>query len=508
MSSQDGSTFTGLRAYFWPVYRHEIPKLFPLVIMLACVALSYSLLRPLKDTVVISAAGAEIIPFIKFWGIFPAAVGSTILFSYVLNRFRKDVVFQGLLLFFCIFFGIFSLFVYPNRELFHPHSSADFLQSILPEGCRGLVAMYRFWTLTLFYIVAELWGTLILQVLVWGIANEVTTIAEAPRFYGTMTVASNIAAFLAGQIGAFVASGGYNPSLYFGNTAWEQSLIKQSLVICTLTVITMVTFPYMKRFLKEPDSLEDGEGVPKKRQKMNFIESLVCISRSKYLLGIGVMVVGYNLVINLVEVLWKDRLHQLYPRPEDFNIYNNNLTSVMSLISITGSVIMSRIVIRFGWTKTALLTPIVLLLTSGTFLGCLLGEKALTPFIQEILGTTPLFLAITLGSVQNCFSKAAKYSVFDATKEMAFIPLDPDEKIKGKAAIDGLGSRMAKSVGSMIHQGLLLSLGSFACSTPYVGAIVLAIIGVWIYSVRSLGSDERLRGKEKAVSSQAQAVAT
>ena len=103
------------------------------------------------------------------------------------------------------------------------------------------------------------------------------------------------------------------------------------------------------------------------------------------------------------------------------------------------------------------------------------------------MGTTPLALAVLLGSIQNCFTKAAKYSLFDTTKEMAFIPLTPELKLKGKAAIDGIGSRLGKSGGSLIHQGLLVLFGSLTLSTPYVAAILLGAIALWIVAVRNLG---------------------
>jgi AAA family ATP:ADP antiporter len=96
-------------------------------------------------------------------------------------------------------------------------------------------------------------------------------------------------------------------------------------------------------------------------------------------------------------------------------------------------------------------------------------------------------MTVYCGSIQNCLSKASKYSVFDATKELAFLPLSPESKLKGKAAIDGLGSALGKSGSSLTYQGFIIALGSVALSAPYIAGILLVVLTAWIYCVVSLG---------------------
>lgn len=140
----------------------------------------------------------------------------------------------------------------------------------------------------------------------------------------------------------------------------------------------------------------------------------------------------------------------------------------------------------FGWGVAALVTPSVLLATGGAFFGLILFNDALTPWIVGTLGTTPLMLAVLCGAAQNILSKSAKYSLFDPCKEMAYIPLDPESKTKGKAAVDVIGNPLGKSGGSLIQQALIFGLGSLAASTPYLAAILVGTTLMWIKAARSL----------------------
>lgn len=47
------------------------------------------------------------------------------------------------------------------------------------------------------------------------------------------------------------------------------------------------------------------------------------------------------------------------------------------------------------------------------------------------MGLTPLYAAVLVGAAQNIFSKSSKYSLFDPCKEMAYIPLDQETKVRG-----------------------------------------------------------------------------
>lgn len=491
MSSSLEQEFGAFRAFFWPIHRNELRKLVPMLLMLFFICFNYSILRNMKDSLVVTASGAEVIPFIKVWAMLPTAVLLTFIFTRLSNIYSQERVFYIMISIFLTFFALFAYVLYPLREFLHPTIFAKALGPQLPAGFKGLIAMCCNWSFTIFYVMCELWSTSILTVLFWGFANEITKLQEARRFYGVLGVGASCAAIFAGQIANLLAGEGiFNPSLPFGNDGWEQTMIILISVVICIGCITMCIFRWMSRnVLTEAcfDEFHHAKKEMKAKNKLSVRESFAFLSNSKYLTCIAVVVVAYNLVINMSEVLWKDRLANLYPSPSDYNVFMNNLTSVIGLCATITALFMAKIIERFGWTKTALITPVMMAVTCAGFFSFLFFQDYWGAAFMMLTGTTPLAIAVFFGAAQNCLSKAAKYSVFDATKEMAFIPLSHESKLKGKAAIDGVGSRIGKSAGSLMYQGLLMLFVTVSASTPYVAAILGTVIIFWIIAVRILG---------------------
>jgi ATP:ADP antiporter, AAA family len=487
MSPEIESSFGPLRSCVWPIHKHETRKIVPMILMLFLIVFSYDLLRNMKDAVVVTAAGAEVLPFIKVWALLPGAILLTLLFTKLSNNFSQEKVFYLFISGFLSFFVLFAFVLYPMRQSLHADGLAAALEGWLPVGLKGMVTMMRYWSFTLFYVMSELWGTLVMTVLFWGFANEVTRIAEARRFYGVLCIGANFAAILSGRVAQFLPE--ETPSLDASQQDWGLPLIILVVLITLCGLGTMAVFRWMNRnVLNDPsfDDLHSSKKALKAKGKLSIKESFSYLSNSKYLICIAVMVVGYNLVINMVEVIWKDQVRHLYPSSSDYYAYTSDITSVIGVLSMITAIFMSNIITRLGWTRTALITPIIMLLTSAGFFAFYLGQDSLGPMVIA-LGTTPLAIAVFFGASQNCLSKAMKYSVFDTTKEMAFIPLSHECKLKGKAAIDGVGSRMGKSGGSFIHTGFLMIFGSLTGSAPYVAMIILGVITCWIAATRSLG---------------------
>ena len=183
------------RSFFWPVHGFELKKILPMFLMFFFISFNYTILRDTKDTLIVTASGsgAEAIPFLKLWGVLPCAVIIMLIYAKLSNKLNKEALFYTTLLPFIIFFALFATVLYPARDILHPTTAADKLQAILPQGMMGFIAIFRNWTFSLFYVLAELWGSVALSLLFWTFANDIMKVSEAKRFYSLLGLGANVA---------------------------------------------------------------------------------------------------------------------------------------------------------------------------------------------------------------------------------------------------------------------------------------------------------------------------
>lgn len=517
MSSGDSVEFSRWRSFFWPIHRWEVKKFLPLLILYGLICFNYSLLKAAKDALVITApgSGAAAIPFIKIWAILPMALLVTYLFTRLFNKYNQEKLFYIMIGSFLSFFILFATVLYPLRDVLHPHETADRLQLWLPQGFQGFISIFRNWSYTLFYVMSELWGTAIMSVLFWAFANEIMTVKDAKRFYGILGVGANLAAILSGQIAIILSGELIDLSFLFGSDRWGQCLGLVTTVVVFTGFLTIALFRwYNLRVVNKDPSLKHAQRKnqdERKSVKMGMRKNFAYLAKSKYLLCIAVLVIAFNIAINMVEIIWKDQIYLLYPNPNDYNAYMGKVLTAIGIIStFVGLFLCGNMIRRLGWTISALITPVALLVTGAFFFGMILLKDS--PGLltwTTALGMTPLAIGVLFGTIQNVLSRACKYTLFDATKEISFIPLSSESKLKGKAAIDGVGSRLGKSGGSIIHGGLLMFFGSVSLSTPFVGIFLLLVVAGWIIAVQSLGRQfNRLTSHDEKLDIEAEKPAT
>jgi len=484
----DAQEFVPASKKFLGVEIITLKKVIPLGLMFFCILYNYTILRDTKDVLVVTAKGssAEIIPFLKTWVNLPMAIGFMVIYTKLSNTLSKKALFYSCILPFIAFFGAFAFVLYPLNNVIHPTALADSLLQFLGPSFLGPIAILRIWSFCLFYVMAELWGSVVVSVLFWGFANQITTVDEAKQFYPLFGLGANVALIFSGRTVKYFSN--LRKNLGPGVDGWAQSLRGMMSIVVLLGLAICGIYWWVNRYVVDDPTLPKAEARKKKEKpKMGMMESFKFLLTSRYVRDLATLVVAYGISINLVEVTWKSKLKAQFPSPNEYSAFMGDFSTCTGIATFT-MMLLSRVIFRkYGWGVAATITPTVLLATGVAFFGLILCSDPLTPILGKF-GMTPLLAAVYVGALQNIFSKSAKYSLFDPCKEMAYIPLDEDTKVKGKAAIDVVCNPLGKSGGALIQQFLILTFGSLANSTPYLGSILLVIVVAWLAAARSLDS--------------------
>lgn len=474
-----------MRGFLFPVHWHEMKSFLPMALMMLFILCNYTILRNLKDTLVVNAdgSGAEVISFLKLWGTMPSAIIFMIIYSKLANLFSREKIFYVCLIPFMIFFAAFAYVIYPNTAFLHPNpATVASLQENFPNF-KWFLAIWGNWSYALFYILAELWGSVMLSLLFWQFANDIVKKEQTKRFYPLFGMIANVGLICAGLLAKYFAASG----------DWQNTL--HSLVGIVLVGGTVVgaLFYYINRNL-DKEALVLAAPIEKKKAKLSITESLRYLATSPHLLCIALIVLGYGISINYVDVIWKGQAKELFAGSKAaYSDYMGNFSITTGLIAIPIMLVAGNLLRKISWKKAALITPIILLSTGfGFFSLILLGQSFGNPNapIFEIgsFSVTFLWLGVQFGLLQNALTKATKYSLFDSTKEMAYIPLDKELKTKGKAAVDVVASRLGKSGGALtffIIQSILPNV-TLVSQIPFLAIATLLILGVWFFAVGKL----------------------
>lgn len=509
MSKTSGSAgqmveFTGFRKIFWPVQSFEVKKVLPMAFMMFCVLFNYTILRDAKDGLVVTApgSGAETISFLKLYGTLPFAIILMTVYSKLATIFSKPKLFYTMISVFIVFFAVFGFVLFPMKEAIHasPETLAAWTEAM--PRLKWFLPLIANWTYSLFYIFSELWGTVGLSVLFWQFANDITKVTEAKRFYPLFGLIGNVGLLGSGyMLYAVTNAYGHLPAA----ERWDISLKWIILALLVCFVVIMFIYRWIRTNVMTDirlyDPSQSAGAKKKKKAKLSFMESLKVVFSSKYLAYLAVLVLAYGITINLVEVTWKSQMKLQFPEAAEYvkimGIFSMTTGAATIILMIVGANILR----RFGWFAGAIITPAIMLITGSAFFGFIVFRDSAAGILAG-LSMTPVLMAVIIGWSQNVMTKGAKYSLFDPTKEMAYIPLSDDLRTQGKAAVDGVGGRLGKSGGGIIQQVLLMGIaGATQISiAPYIAVILVIAVLAWLFSVVKLNKEfQKLSHEEETI---------
>eukprot|EP00554_Chaetoceros_debilis_P012798 CAMPEP_0194122234 /NCGR_PEP_ID=MMETSP0150-20130528/49772_1 /TAXON_ID=122233 /ORGANISM="Chaetoceros debilis, Strain MM31A-1" /LENGTH=554 /DNA_ID=CAMNT_0038814987 /DNA_START=87 /DNA_END=1751 /DNA_ORIENTATION=+ len=472
----------------FPISRKELPQFTYISIMMFLFIYFYTTVRDTKDSLVVSNCGAEAIPFLKMYGVMPAAFGFIVVYSKLSQFLGKKSLFYATIFPFFAFYTLFAFVLYPNGDSIHFINGDGWLaSSSIPA-----IKLIQYWSYSLYFIISELWASAGIPLLFWQVANDVTSISEARRFYPLFAITGNLAPIVSGTVMSNIVSKQLSSGLGFGSTLKKLAVIK-IFVGCAIIVLYNLIYSRVENAkdsvenVKQEGRTKDNTNPPS-TQKTTLRESIVSLSKSADIKAVAMMVLAYNICVELTEVLWKGILRETFPNKADYMKYMASFSRKVGIVALIMQLSASTIIGKLGWEKASLVAPLAM-----TSLALLFFTAV--SFSMKRSDMVPISLALTIGTIQNIASKVTKYSLFDPLKEMAYIPMDPEAKSKGKAAIDVLGARLGRSLAAGSQQILVLASGNILHCAPFLATLYLGTASMWMGAVKALGKsfdDENL----------------
>merc|ERR1711939_437908 len=317
---------------------------------------------------------------------------------------------------------------------------------------------------------------------------------EAKRFYALFGLLANIALIFSGQTVKYLSD--IRDSLPPDVDPWAKSIQYMMTAVVIAGILVMYINYWMeKNVLSDPKYYDAAETAgskkkKKKKPKLGVAESFKYLLTSPYIGMIAILVLSYGMSINLIEFVWKKQIKLYYAGdPNQYSAFMGNFSTFTGIATMTLIMICKGIVRKYGWLTGALITPASVAITGGIFFSFLLFRDITSPMLS-MFGCGVTYAAMMVGAAQNLLSKGTKYSLFDPTKEMSYIPLDQELKTKGKAAVDVIGGRLGKAGGGFVSSTLLTVLGvsEAIMIAPYLAVIIAIVLLAWIWAATKLSA--------------------
>lgn len=437
---------------------------------------------------------AEVLYFLKVYGVTPFMIILTLIYAK-LGKYDRDTRFYVAVGYFLFIIAACYFFFIPNIDILRLDGFADRLCSSMPK-MKALWEALRFWPCSLVYLHAEAWGSMAIGVLFWTLANDITHFNQAKRVYGYLSMGAAFGTIVAGFLLKDLIGDDFNSGI--------------GIAIIIISSILVLYYFFAADIRKNPELYQVDVAAPKKKKaKMSMGESFKFLAKSKHLALIATLVLCYGATMSLFESVSKAQYTKLTAVVGSGIL--SKLYGYQGIASGTLSIVfvfLSGWFAKRGWRFTAMTTPIVGLICTGVFFLFLFGGEIIAVLFgseeNSVAAVDMLWIAVLFGLGNAVFIKAAKYVMFDPTCNQAYIPLDEESKVRGKAAVDGVGSRLGKSFGSLLISapviGLVGIFGSIDNARVVISGLIIIFLLLWIRAVAKLSnllkSDEEKSEKE------------
>lgn len=458
--------------YFQGIFRVakiERPLFFSMSIMFFIIAFVYSVMRTLKDAFVLDCQEQTSIVFLKN-AVIVFSIAVVFIIQILLIRFKVSHVLMGVMSVYVVYLTIFGVVLYPlskTTSSFEYFTIDYFGDEIL--AYRGfsvfysLLLVFNFPTSSIFYIMSEMWGNLILSLLFMTFSNDVLTFKQTLRFIPLFYIGSNIGLLFSGITSGLLGRLQEHKSYDFNRFTIPTAMV----FLASITIAcVLIHYNLEKNILNKKLFIADGVKKKKIKKKVGMVEGLKQCFQSKLLLNFCIIVLAYNITVNIIDSIFKIMVKKQAllenKSVESFTLitesYNQIVISLLVILALMTP--LSRLVETMGWLFTGLVAPVLSIVTSLLTLSLAVyntaaDDKHFTDVINRMVKLSPdsfFFnkVEFNCSRISSILFKVTKYAFFDVAKESLSMRINADNRANYKAVYDGVIGKLGKAANSLI----------------------------------------------------------
>jgi AAA family ATP:ADP antiporter len=393
------------------VQPEELPALLAAFATLFCMFSSYTILRPIRDTMGITS-GVEKLPYL-FWGTFIAMLAIQPVYGWLTSRLRRPVFLPWVYAFFTANLLIF--YVWFNVQQDHT------------------------WIARTYYVWVSVFNFFIVAVF-WSLMADVFTREQAGRMFGF--------------IAAGASTGGLVGPLIAGRLAVPLGTINLLLISATLLASSLF---FMRRVIHWHQHFGSGNRGADVNTPLggHMLAAFHQVIRSPYLLGIALFVILLSWVSTFLYLEQQAFVAKVFAtRDERTRFFSDVDFWVQSFSLVTQLFLFGRL---FKWVGLrAMLVSVPLIMTAGYAI------FALLPTFAVLVGV----LAVR---------RVGEYAITRPCRDSLYTVCTREEKYKAKSLIDTFIYRGGDATSASIYQLLTTGIGLGPSGVGWVGAFISAI---------------------------------
>lgn len=393
------------------VEAEELPALLAAFAMLFCMFFSYTILRPIRDTMGITS-GVQKLPYL-FWGTFIVMLALQPVYGWLTSRFRRPVFLPWVYAFFTA--NLLAFYLWFNLQQDHT------------------------WIARTYYVWVSVFNFFIVAVF-WSLMADVFTREQAGRMFGF--------------IAAGASTGGLLGPLVAGRLAVPLGTINLLLISATLLASSLVFMRRVIRWQRDFGSGARGIAVDKPLGG-SILAAFHQVIRSRYLLGIALFVILLSWVTTFLYLEQQAFVAKVFATPDERTRFFSDVDFwVQSLSLVTQLFLFGRL---FKWVgHRAMLVSVPVLMTAG----------------YAIFALLPTFAVLVSVLAMR---RVGEYAVTRPCRDSLYTVCTREEKYKAKSLIDTFIYRGGDATSASMFQLLTGGFGLGPSGVGWVGTFVSAL---------------------------------